>query len=161
MLLGTLSAPKRGHVGSKPLNAVRGTPTFGSLFDKKLRFKGAEGSSWDLKWFPNRVFEARLALVSSKNEVKITYNACNLAPKSAFKCYLGPFRHQNAARWAPRRSTQFGVPRPLGPFGWKMSLQGRIMAPIWDLKWRPKRGFETKLALGSSKNEVLGAAFET
>ena len=34
------------------------------------------------------------------------------------------------------------------------------MAPIWDLKWRPKRGFEIKLALGSSKNEVLGAAFE-
>ena len=41
MLLGTLSAPKRGQVGSKTLNVVRGTPTFGSLFDKKLRFKGA------------------------------------------------------------------------------------------------------------------------
>ena len=43
MLLGTLSAPKRGQVGSKTLNVVRGTPTFGSLFDKKLRFKGAKG----------------------------------------------------------------------------------------------------------------------
>ena len=41
--LGTLSAPKRGQVGSKTLFLVRGTPTFGSLFDKKLRFKGPKG----------------------------------------------------------------------------------------------------------------------
>ena len=58
------------------------------------------------------------------------------------------------------KALTLGGPRPLAPFGRKMSLQGRIMAPIWDLKWRPKRGFEIKLALGSSKNEVLGAAFE-
>ena len=43
MLLGALSAPKRGQVGSKTLNPVRGTPTFGSLFAQKLRFKSAKG----------------------------------------------------------------------------------------------------------------------
>ena len=43
MLLATLSAPNRGQVGSKTLSPVRGTPTFGSLFYKKLRFKGAKG----------------------------------------------------------------------------------------------------------------------
>ena len=32
MLLGTLSAPKRGQMGSKALNVVRGTPTFGTFW---------------------------------------------------------------------------------------------------------------------------------
>ena len=39
--------------------------------------------------------------------------------------------------------------------GQKMSVQGRIMAPIWGLKWLPKRAFEVRLALGPSKNECL------
>jgi len=32
MLLGTLSAPKRGEVGSKTLNPVRGNLTFGTFW---------------------------------------------------------------------------------------------------------------------------------
>ena len=34
------------------------------------------------------------------------------------------------------------------------------MAPIWGLKWLPKRAFEVRLALGPSKNECLGLVFE-
>ena len=34
------------------------------------------------------------------------------------------------------------------------------MAPIWGLKWLPKRAFEFRLALGPSKNECLGLVFE-
>ena len=56
MLLGTLSAPKRGQVGSKTLFLVRGTPTFGSLFDKKLRFKGAKGIQLGLQMDPKTRF---------------------------------------------------------------------------------------------------------
>ena len=56
MLLGTLSAPKRGQVGSKTLNAVRGTPTFGSLFAKQLRFKGAKGVQLGLQMGPKMRF---------------------------------------------------------------------------------------------------------
>ena len=56
MLLGTLSAPKRGQVGSKTLFLVRGTPTFGSLFDKKLRFKGAKGVQLGLQMGPKTRF---------------------------------------------------------------------------------------------------------
>ena len=56
MLLGTLSAPKRGQLGSKTLNAIRGTPTFGSLFDKKLRFKDAKGVQLGLQMGPKTRF---------------------------------------------------------------------------------------------------------
>ena len=42
--------------GSKTLNAVRGTPTFGSLFDKKLRFKGAKGIQLGLQMDPKTRF---------------------------------------------------------------------------------------------------------
>ena len=34
------------------------------------------------------------------------------------------------------------------------------MAPIWGLKWLPKRAFEVRLAIGPSKNECLGLVFE-
>ena len=34
------------------------------------------------------------------------------------------------------------------------------MAPIWYLKWLPKRAFDVRLALGPSKNEFLGVVFE-
>ena len=34
------------------------------------------------------------------------------------------------------------------------------MAPIWGLKWLPKRAFEVRLALGPSKSECLGLVFE-
>ena len=55
--------------GSKTLFLVRGTPTFGSLFAKKLRFEDAKRVQLRSKWLPKRVFEARLALGSSENEV--------------------------------------------------------------------------------------------
>ena len=42
--------------GSKTLFLVRGTPTFGSLFDKKLRFKGAKGVQLGLQMGPKTRF---------------------------------------------------------------------------------------------------------
>ena len=108
----------------------------------------------------HKVNNLKMRLKILKKQAKLAKNACNLGPNIAWKCYLGPFRHRNAARWAPRRSPSLGGPRPLGPFGRKMSLQGRIMAPIWGLKWLPKRAFEVRLALGPSKNECLGLVFE-
>ena len=41
-----------------------------------------------------------------------------------------------------------------------MSLQGRIVALIWELKWLQKRDFDARLALGPSKNEFLGVVLE-
>ena len=67
MQLGTLSAPKRGQMGSKTLTLTRGTPTLGSLFAKKLCFKAAKGVQLGPKWLPKRVFDATLALGPSKN----------------------------------------------------------------------------------------------
>ena len=36
MLLGTLSAPKRGQMGSKALTLTRGTPTFGTFWAENV-----------------------------------------------------------------------------------------------------------------------------
>ena len=36
MLLGILSAPKRGQVGSKTLTLTRGTPTFGTFWAENV-----------------------------------------------------------------------------------------------------------------------------
>ena len=69
MLLGTLSAPKRGQMGSKALTLTRGTPTFGTFWAENVAPRPHYGPIWDLKWRPKRGSETKLALGSSKNEV--------------------------------------------------------------------------------------------
>ena len=70
MLLGTLSAPKRGQMGSKALNAVRGTPTFGTFWAENVAPRPHYGSDLGSSMAPqNAFFESRLALGSSTNEV--------------------------------------------------------------------------------------------
>ena len=52
MLLGTLSAPKRGQMGSKALNAVRGTPTFGTFWAENVAPRSDYGSNLGAQMAP-------------------------------------------------------------------------------------------------------------
>ena len=65
-----------------------------------------------------------------------------------------------AARSAPGCSRSEKVLLQSRPFGQKISLQGRVTVPIWELKWLQKRDFDARLALGPSKNEFLGVVLE-
>ena len=86
--------------------------------------------------------------IGSKNHLKML-----LATLSA------PNRGQVRSRvLRPDKTTTILLPNR--PFGQKMSLQGRIMGPIWELKWLQKRDFDARLALGPSKNEFLGVVLE-
>ena len=81
-------------------------------------------------------------------------------PKSLENATWDPFGTKSRPGPLQGAAPGLKVLLPSRPFGKKMSVQGRIMAPIWYLKWLQKRAFDVRLALGPSKNEFLGVVFE-
>ena len=68
MLLGTLSAPNRGQVGSRMLRARKPTTPKSTFWAENVAPRPDYGPIWELKWLQKRDFDARLALGPSKNE---------------------------------------------------------------------------------------------
>ena len=84
-----------------------------------------------------------------------------LSSKIVWKCYLGRFRHQNAARSGQACSHREKLLLPNRSFGEKMSLQGRIMAPKIVWKWYLGR-FQRQMAAKSAPGcfpSTSGVAF--
>ena len=93
----------------------------------------------------------------SLNELKMHRN---WVQKSLENATCHPFGTKSRPGWLQDAQGTEKVLLQSRPFGQKMSLQGRAMAPIWQLKWVQKRDFDARLALGPSKNEFLGVVLE-